>query len=350
MNRRDFLQAGLGAAALAAGTLPSGGADAAAGRTRIPIGVLGASYSHAADKIRLTQSSTDWELVGVADDSTEGRRIAERLGAPVISREELFRRAQVVAVESEVRDHARHALLALEAGKHVHLEKPPATRLTDMQAVVERARVGGRLLQTGFMWRYHPGFEAIFEAVRQGWLGEVYLVRGFISNHVAPEHRPAWAEFAGGALFELGSHLVDAVVRLLGRPREVRTVLRRHGRHEDTLKDNNLAVLEYDHALAVLVNTALQPVGSPARAFEVLGTRGSALLQPIEPPRLVMDLTAAAGPYRAGRQTVPMPEYRRYVGEFAELAAAVRGERPLRVGLDEELLVAELVLRAGDML
>jgi predicted dehydrogenase len=346
MNRREFLTVAAAAAAGAAlpGTLP-----AAAPPRRIPIGFLGATYSHGPDKIKLAMKSPDWEFVGVCDASAGGRATCEKLGAKIISQDELFQRAEVVAVESDIRDHAAHGLLALRAGKHLHLEKPPAAKLADMQAIVALAREKKRLVQTGFMWRYHPGFRALFDAVRQGWLGEIFLVRGFISNHLAPARRVEWAEFDGGSMFDLGSHLVDATVRLLGRPKSVTPFARHHGRFNDTLRDNNVAVLEFDRATATLCNTALQAAGTPRRSFEVLGTNGTALLQPIEPPTLTLDLVAAAGPYQTGLQSVPMPAYERYVGDFAELAAAVRGEKPLTASLDEELLVAETVLHASGM-
>lgn len=151
-------------------------------------------------------------------------------------------------------------------------------------------------------------------------------------------------------MFELGSHLVDATVRLLGKPKAVTPFLRHHGKFEDSLMDNNVAVLEYERANAVLVNTALQVGAAPQRSFEVLGTRGTAILQPIEPPTLTMELAEAVGPYKKGAQPVPLPAYQRYESDFAELAAAVRGERGLSVSLDEELLSAETVLRAGGML
>ena len=63
----------------------------------------------------------------------------------------------------------------------------------------------------------------------------------------------------------------------------------------------------------------------------------------------MLDLTRAAGPYKAGSQTVPLPAYERYIGDLAELAAAVRGEKSLSVTLDEELLVQEWLLRACEM-
>ncbi|HRZ36319.1 MAG TPA: Gfo/Idh/MocA family oxidoreductase [Candidatus Paceibacterota bacterium] len=349
MNRRQFLSTAASATTLLAASPPSRAADPTP-KPRIPIGFLGATYSHGPDKIRLAMSSPDWEFVGVCETSDAGRQTCDNLGAKLVSQDELFQRARVVAVESDIRDHAAHALLALKAGKHVHLEKPPATRLADLQAVVALAREKQLLLQTGFMWRYHPGFRAIFAAVRQGWLGDVFLVRGYISNNLPPARRLEWAEHKGGSMFDLGSHLVDATVRLLGKPNAVTSFLRRHGKFEDALMDNNVAVLEYDRATAVLVNTALQAGAAPPRSFEVLGTNGTATLRPIEPASLQLDLTSPAGPYRKGAQAVSLPPYQRYEGDLAELAAAVREERALTAPLDEELLVGETLLRLSDML
>jgi len=347
MNRREFLSV---AARTTAAVAASNSLLAADARRRIPIGFLGATYSHAPDKIRIAMTSPDWDFVGVCEKSAAGRATCAKLGAKIISKEELLARAQVVAVESDIRDHAPHALLALRAGKHVHLEKPPATKLSDMQAIVAVAREKKLLLQTGFMWRHNPGFIAIFEAVRQGWLGDVFYVGGRISNNLPAARRAEWAEFAGGSMFELGSHLVDAAVRLLGRPKDVTPFLRKHGGFDDSLKDNNVALLDYERAVAVLVNTALQAGSAPPRCFEVMGANGWMGLMPIEPPTLSINLEKAAGPYPKGKQDVSMPPYRRYEGEFVELAAAVRGERALSVSLDEELLVAESVLRASGML
>ncbi|MBS0264543.1 MAG: Gfo/Idh/MocA family oxidoreductase [Planctomycetes bacterium] len=346
MNRRDFLAtaAATNSLLLASTLLP-----AAEGSGRIPIGFLGATYSHGPDKIKLTRASPEWDFVGVCDDTPAGAQICKTLGIKPISQDELFERAQVIAVESDIRDHAALAMRALNAGKHVHLEKPPGAKIADVRALVTLAREKKRLLQTGFMWRYNPGFTAIFEAVKQGWLGDVFLVRGHISNNLPPTRRVEWSEFRGGSMFDLGSHLVDATVRLLGNPKSVTPFVRHHGNFEDSLKDNNVAVLEYPRATAVIVNTALQAGTSPLRSFEVLGTKGTATLQPIEPPALTLELTSAAGPYKKGTQQVPLPAYQRYVADFAELAAAVRGERALSVSVDDELLVAEAVLQVSDM-
>jgi predicted dehydrogenase len=348
MNRRQFLATTATAAATAVITAPPTLRAATSG-ARIPIGFFGATYSHGPGKIELAMKSPDWDFVGVCDASADGRKACEKLGAKMISQDELFARARVVAVESDIRDHAAQALLALKAGKHIHLEKPCAATLADARAVFALAREKKLLVQGGFMWRYHPGFRLIFEAVRSGWLGDVYLVRGFISNQLPAARRSEWAEFAGGSMFELGSHLIDAATRLLGKPQSITPFLARHGKFDDALRDNNVAVLEYARARAVIFNTALQAGASPQRSFEVLGSKGSATLMPIESGKLILELTVAAGPYRKGAQEVPLPAYKRYADDFVELAAAVRGEKNLSVSLDEELLVAETVLRASGM-
>jgi len=350
-NRREFLlSAGLATAAAGMHHAVQAADDAPRTKQRIRIGFLGASHSHAPGKLDVVLGSGDFELVGVCDASASVRQDCERRGVKLISQEGLLARCEVVAVESAVRDHARHALLALKAGRHVHLEKPPATSLSELQEMVSLARERKLLLQLGYMWRYNPGFRTVFEAVRNGWLGEVFMVRANISNFLASTRRPEWAEFKGGSLFELGSHLVDAIVRLLGKPKAVTPFLRRHGPGADDLKDNNVAVFEYNKAVAVLTNSALQDTKLAQRDFEVLGSNGTAVLRPLEPPTLEIELLHAAGPYRKGAQTVTLPAYRRYEADFAELAAAVRGERRLSVTFEEELTVQEALLNVSEML
>jgi predicted dehydrogenase len=346
VNRRHFLRTAAGAATVAA--LPTS-LFAETDARRIPIGLLGLVHSHGPEKLRLLLKSVDFEVVGVCESDAAGRKTCQELGVKLLSQEELLERSRIVAVESAVRDHAPHALLALRAGKHVHVEKPPSVTLEDMRTMVNLAREKKLLLQSGYMWRYHPGFKAIIEAKREGWLGNVFMVRGSITNNLSAARRTEWAEFKGGGMFELGSHLVDAVVRLMGQPKAITPFLRHHGQFDDDLKDNTLAVLEFEGALAVITNSTLQASANPARNFEVLGTNGSAMLQPIEPPGLKFDLAKPAGPYQKGSQTVPL-NYSRYEADFVELAAAVRGKKRLSVSLDDELLIHETVLKASGML
>src|SRR5882724_1297495 len=274
-SRREFLAAATLSAAAAAlsRTGSSLAAETSASNQRpIAVGFLGSVHSHALEKLKIVHGSKDYELIGVDEESQSAKENCEKMGVKIVSRQTVLERAELVVVESAVRDHARDALQALRAGKHVHVEKPPAATLREVQEMVALAREKRRVLQTGYMWRCHPGFAAIFEAARQGWLGEIFQVQGTINNHLAPARRSEWGEFKGGSMFELGSHLIDVTVRLLGKPKSVTPFLRRHGNDTDSLKDNNLAVLEYEKATAVITNSALQPTGIPERSFEALGS------------------------------------------------------------------------------
>ena len=351
MNRRVFLKTSLTAATLtsssafAVDTVPPIQA-----RPRLRIGFLGMAHSHAAGKLSAVQSSTEWELVGICEEQATLRERFQKQGVRVLSQADLFREAQVIAVESAVRDHYRHAKAALVASKHVHVEKPPTATLAEFKELQALARQNKRLMQMGYMWRYNPGVAKIIESVREGWLGDVTAIRCSMNSlYNTPAGRAEVAEFRGGGMFELGCHLIDVVVRLLGRPEKITPTLRTHGRFDDKLADNAVALFEYPRALVTVSINLLQPNAHARRFFEVIGTNGTALLQPIESPVLQFDLVKPAGPYAAKQQSVPLPKYQRYVPEFADLADSLRAERRLAVTPETDLLVHECVLKACEM-
>jgi predicted dehydrogenase len=341
MNRRIFLSSALAAPLATQAAAP-----------RIKIAFLGVSHSHASEKVKVVRENPSLELAGIWEEDAKLHEPYQKSGVPILPREQLLndRSIQVIAVESGVKAHAEQARLALEAGKHIHLEKPPADNLKEFRGLVALARQKRLLVQMGYMWRYHPGINAALEAARKGWLGDVYLVRGTMNTLIGADRRPEWALFHGGQMFEQGCHLIDPMVRLLGRPQKVTPILRRHGAFNDNLADNTVAVFEYPRALGLIMSSVLQPGATQHRAFEIFGSNGNAVVRPIEPPILQIDLATPAGPYQARTQTVQLAPFRRYVGDFAELAEAVRLKRPLAVTPEEDLLVQETLLRASEML
>lgn len=339
INRRAFLATAASCAVLPAESQPIG------------LGFLGASYSHFKGKFHVVRGSSDWHLIGIAESDPKIRAQLEKAGVTLLSRQELLDHPdiRVIAVESDVPDHAPDGKAVLEAGKHLHLEKAPAANMGDFRDVVNLARSRQRLLQVGYMWRYHPGINRALEAAKAGWLGSIYLVRASISNQLAPDRRAEWGRFKGGPMFELGGHVIDPMVRLMGRPSNVSPILHKELPLDDELHDNTLATLEWEHAVGVVHACDLQPDSNRHRAFEVFGTNGCAIVNPIEPPSVSIDLAKAAGPYQKGIQTLPMPTYERFVDDFADLARAARGEGSLKVTLDQDLLVEEVLLRCSGM-
>ncbi len=336
IERRTFLAAALGA------PLQQQGA-------KIRVAFLGASHPHGPVKLQLVREHPAFDLAGVSETDPEHRARQTQAGVPQLSRRQILedRSIQAILVESRVKDHSADAADALAAGKHVHAEKPPSHDLAGLRRQVEIARRKELHLQQGYMWRHHPGINAALEAARRGWLGEVHFVRGTINTLIAPAERLELARFAGGQMFELGCHLIDPLVRLLGPPTKVTPALKKLGM--DGLADDTVAMFEFPRALATIQTSSLDPGAGRYRAFEILGDNGIAVVRPIEPPVLQIDLAKAAGPYRAGLQTVEMPPYRRYVADLAEFAHAIRTGKPLPIPLEQELAVQQALLAASAM-
>jgi predicted dehydrogenase len=341
MNRRTF-SASLLAAPLAAQAAP-----------RVKAAFLGLQHSHAFDKLRLVQAHARYTLAGAWEPDTAVRADYGKLPAfPWLGKDAILRDPSITAVfiQSEVKTHGPLALEAVRAGKHVHIEKPPSETLAEFREIVETARAKNLRLQTGYMWRFNPAVVRAIEAARNGWLGDIYHIHARMNTIVGADRRPEWNLFSGGQMYEQGAHLTDIIVRTLGKPARITSFLRHDGAFDDTLKDNTAAVFEYPRAFAILVSSVLQPNAGRHRALEIFGTKGNAVVRPIEPPSLEIDLTAAAGPYRQGHQKVDLPPYERYTGDIDELAAALLDNAPMSVTLDQELDVQETLLRASLML
>jgi predicted dehydrogenase len=87
-----------------------------------------------------------------------------------------------VVIATPVPTHYPLARAALEAGKHVFVEKPPATRVSEMEELIGLAESGGLVLMPGHLLLYHPAVQKLKELVDSGELGEVLVVYGNRQN------------------------------------------------------------------------------------------------------------------------------------------------------------------------
>ena len=228
-SRRAFLSRSGQATAVAAGAMTSPGraAGQAAGKKKIRIAQLGVGHAHAAGKMQAYRQSGAFEVVGVCEPDESLRRKAGAAGVYKdlrwVTREELLNLPglQAVAVETRVRDSLGHAEACVDAGLHIHLDKPAGSSLPKFRKILRAAADRERVVQMGYMYRYNPGIVFLREALRKGWLGEVFEVHTVMSKVVGAASRKALAEYPGGIMFELGCHIIDLVVGVLGAPRKV---------------------------------------------------------------------------------------------------------------------------------
>ena len=121
-----------------------------------------------------------------------------------------------VVVATPVPTHYALAKQALEAGKHVLVEKPPAMRAVEMDELVELALAKDRTLMPGHLLLYHPGVLKLKELVDAGELGEVLCVYGNRQNLGIVRTNE-------NALWSLGVHDLSVILYLLDEDPEVAT-------------------------------------------------------------------------------------------------------------------------------
>jgi predicted dehydrogenase len=122
---------------------------------------------------------------------------------------------EAVVVATPVPTHHELALRALERGKHVFVEKPPALRAREMEELCELATERGLVLMPGHLLLYHPGVKKLKELVDSGELGEVLCVYGNRQN-LGIIRRDE------NALWSLGVHDLSVILWLIGEePTEV---------------------------------------------------------------------------------------------------------------------------------
>ncbi|MEJ7606767.1 MAG: Gfo/Idh/MocA family oxidoreductase [Bryobacteraceae bacterium] len=345
MDRRAFLQQTTAA-------LASSGLISAAG-ARVRAGMLGTGHSHFAGKLKAILDSPEYEVVGVVENDSAAKARMQKdprfASLKWLTEAELLQdpAIQLVVVECRAWEAVPWGAKVIGAGKHLHLEKPPGNEMAPFRALIEEARRKKLLVQTGYLWRWHQGVRAAVEAAQKGWLGDVFMVRGTMNSDRGAEERAIEARYKGGGLFELSGHVIDAVVEVLGRPKAVRSWLRHDTSVADKLADNNLAVFEYDKALAVISQAAKMAGAGDHRSFEILGTDGSFVVYPESNPTMRVHMRKATGPYQAGWQQIAVPPQPRFIGDFAELARAIKEGWPLKHSYDHELLLQETLLRAS---
>ncbi len=282
-----------------------------------------------------------WEVVGVA-----GEKGYE--GVPLMTEAQLLGTADLkaVAVETRVEDSCATALRCIEAGKHVHLDKPGALGHDEFKTMRLEAEKRGLTVQMGYMLRYNPAFELLFQAVREGWLGEITEIDAAMGKLADKGQRGVIGKLEGGGMFELACHVMDAVVTLLGKPASV-TGFSTPTR-DDGVKDNQMAVLQYAKATAVIRCNHTDPFGGPRRRFNVTGTEGTFEILPLESGKVNLSITKARGAYKKGTQSFQLEVPKdRYAGEFTDLARVVRGEKKLAWDAAHDIAVHETVLRAA---
>jgi predicted dehydrogenase len=322
---------------------------------KLKIAQIGTKHAHAKGKYEtICKLSDAYEVIGVVEpDEAQRRRLSQGGSygdARWITEEEVFNTEglKVVTVETDMEDLVPTAVRCLEAGLHIHLDKPAGSSLSACRRMHAVADNAGLTIQMGYMFRYNSAFEFLYEALDNGSLGNITEVNAMIGKRAAENMRPELNRWKGGGMYELAGHLVDQIVTVMGAPEDVTTFHYQSQPDTDGLADNQLAVFRYPSAAAVLRSNHIDP--HKRRMFEVIGGNGAVVINPLEPAAVRISFDEPPEGFKKGWQPVELrPPTGRYDGDLYDLAKVVRGEKKLRWDSSHDVAMHEALLRAADM-
>ena len=167
--------------------------------------------------------------------------------------------------------HAENALLLLEHGKHVLIEKPFTLNADQAIAVRDLARAKGLLAMEAMWTRYLPHMIRIREIIESGTLGEIRAVFADHTQRISddPAHRLNALELGGGALLDLGIYPVSFAWDMLGAPTSITATARLGGTGADT----EVATI-FTHASGAVSTTLSSSRAAGPNTAHVVGTEG----------------------------------------------------------------------------
>lgn len=320
---------------------------------RIKVGQIGIGHNHAAEKMKaLRRFPQLFEVVGVVEEDPEWREKRGDMdvyaGLPWMSEKQLLQTPglQAVAVETDGHELIPAALRCIEAGMHIHLDKPGGESLPLFRKLLDEAERKSLTVQLGYMYRYNAAVRFAKQAVKDGLLGRIFAIDAAMSRYDGAEYRKWLSGFHGGGMYIFAGHLIDLIVAMLGEPEKITPFPR--CTQPDGVVDNGLAVMEYSHGCTATVRTAVTEVeGYGRRNVIICGDKGTLVIQPLEPPEAKLALLEARDGWVKGCQEVPLPPPEgRYDEHMKEFAAIVRGEMENPYPLSHEWIVQKCLLEA----
>jgi UDP-N-acetyl-2-amino-2-deoxyglucuronate dehydrogenase len=187
--------------------------------------------------------------------------------------------------------HAEAAVNAAKAGKHVLVEKPMATTLSDATAMMEAAEENGVILGVVFQHRFTPSMVRVKGAIDGGFMGNPLVAIASVpwwreqSYYDADSWRGTWAQEAGGSLINQGIHTLDRMIWAMGTPISVTAEMAVLNHKIETEDVTSLTVVFESGAIGTLTTTTCAWPSQQER-IEIYCEKGSATIIGTELARL----------------------------------------------------------------
>jgi predicted dehydrogenase len=286
--------------------------------TNIPIkvglqgfGFIGKVHAQAYQSVPFAypHPTTTAKINAIMRINTEGdKKFIQSLGSPVVTADnETFYQQDLDLIDICTPNifHKNQTLEAIAHKKHVYLEKPLGMNIAQAREIAEAARNSGVLTHTAFMMRFYPAVQQAKAIITSGALGEIYHFRAhyFHNSYMDPNRPISWrlqhATSGGGALADLGVHIIDMTRYLMGEANSVscRTRTFINQRPESTGSNKLVPVDVDDWALCTIelesggqglieVTRLSGGMGDSAR-MEIFGKLGSVIIDLSDPSHCI---------------------------------------------------------------
>ena len=331
---------------------------------KLKIVQIGIRHEHALGKFKTIKKMADqFDLAGIVDEkdfSTSAHFLIGNTksfegykGERFITLEEALNMKDLDAALIEVPnlDLVPVGMMFAERGIPIHLDKPCGEDLPLYKKLLDLVETRHIPFQMGYVFRYNQAVRFAVDAVRSGLLGNIFEVQaGMSHNYGKEEYQQYLAAFKGGIMFNLGCHLIDFIVEMLGRPERIVPFMK-SAEAGDPSFNNCLSVFEYPHALAYVNICSKDTLAR--RRLRIGGTRGSLEFCPMERDDgrgidVSLKLKQDVGPYKKGEQTVGFPpENDRYAAQLFNFSQMIQGEATDPFTRAHDYLVHEMTLAAS---
>lgn len=165
------------------------------------------------------------------------------------STEELFASddCDAVIISTPTNFHAAQSIAAMQAGKHVIVEKPMASSLDECKRMLEVSKQTGRVLTVGFNHRYFEAIKEMREAIQSRAIGKLSYIRAYAGHTGLSEFKSPWMYdkdiMGGGTLMDNGIHVLDLTQHLMGSVNSVSGIALTDIWNLDRSEDNGFALM-----------------------------------------------------------------------------------------------------------
>ena len=325
---------------------------------KIKIGQIGIGHNHGAAKMEAVRKFPEiFEVVGFAESDQEWLEKRGGLdaykGLKMMSEDELLsvKELDAVLVETDVWNLVPTAQRCIDAGVHIHMDKPAGEDIAEYEKLLTDAKAKSLMVQLGYMYRYNPAVKRLFEIVKNGELGEIFAINAEMSTQHDPQYREWLKHYKGGTMYIFGCHLIDLIISLLGKPEDVVPFNKKTGFNSIEALDNCFAVLDYKNTTAKVTNASVEVNGWGRRQLVVCGSKGTVEIKPLERPTMMTLSTvdSATSAYADCKEYVSVPEteqQNRYDEMILDFAKMIKGEIINPYTYEHELLVQKVLLKA----